>query len=80
MKKSQQGRGKEKEVYVALYKGKHLLAWSGGYGTRIPVWETGREDKKEIRAFKKNNKYHKPVMVKATITYSLPKKNNHKRT
>lgn len=57
----------EKEVFVVLYKGKELKAWFGGDGTRIPVWELDNE--KEAKAFLKNNKYHKPKLIKAKLIY-----------
>lgn len=57
------------EVLTVLYRGKDLLGWFGGDGTRIPVWETGKEARAEAKAFLKDNKFHKPVLIKATISY-----------
>jgi len=57
----------KKEIYTVLLQGKDLVAWFGGDGTQIPVWEL--DNKEGAEAFLEHNKYHNPKLIKATIVY-----------
>lgn len=57
------------EVYTVRLKDEPPMEWYGGDGSRIPVWESSNI--KEAKQFIKDNKYHRPKLVKATLTYEI---------